>query len=136
METINKRIEALYDREHTIGHSYFMGIETFDDLKAAFKDKIIPLLQEYFYDDYEKIRLVLADNAINNTNYQFITAESNDSALFFGNFDYDDANEQHYSINEKAFREARTYIKIYEQSALDTNKPLNDNHEEEVVDNE
>jgi 5-methylcytosine-specific restriction protein B len=59
LETINKRIVALKDREHQIGHSYFMGLKTDSDLKNVFKDKIIPLLQEYFYDDYKKIYYVL-----------------------------------------------------------------------------
>lgn len=64
LETINKRIVALKDREHQIGHSYFMGCPD-DNAKAetwltgVFKDKIIPLLQEYFYGDYKKIYYVL-----------------------------------------------------------------------------
>lgn len=117
MVTINKRIEALYDREHTIGHSYFMGIETLNDLKAKFKDKIIPLLQEYFYDDYEKIRLVLADNA-KSTDLQFIAVENNDDDLFFGDYDYEGANEKHFKINAKAFDEPLAYIAIYNKDAL------------------
>jgi len=77
LSTINKRIEVLKDREHQIGHSYFMmfvkkdpaGIvvnstASLDDLKAVFTDKIIPLLQEYFYGDYEKIQLVLGDGFV------------------------------------------------------------------------
>lgn len=64
LETINKRIEVLKDREHQIGHSYFMkfagsNFVNAEDLKSVFTDKIIPLLQEYFYGDYEKILLVL-----------------------------------------------------------------------------
>lgn len=61
LETINERIEFLLDRDHTIGHSYFMKLESYDldGLEAAFKNKIIPLLQEYFYHDYEKIALIL-----------------------------------------------------------------------------
>ena len=63
LEAINDRIEYLYDREHTIGHAYFkefIGKQgSIDDLRKIFKNKILPLLQEYFYDDYEKIRLVL-----------------------------------------------------------------------------
>jgi len=57
--TINNRIEVLIDRDHTIGHSYFMGVDSPKELKLVFKDKIIPLLQEYFYGDYGKIGLVL-----------------------------------------------------------------------------
>ena len=64
LETINKRIVALKDREHQIGHSYFMGCpndanKAEEWLKSVFKDKIIPLLQEYFYGDYKKIYYVL-----------------------------------------------------------------------------
>ncbi len=64
LETINKRIEVLIDRDHTIGHSYFIDIETPKQLKNAFKDKIIPLLQEYFYGDYGKIGLVLGNGFV------------------------------------------------------------------------
>ncbi len=71
LKTINERIERLLDRDHVLGHSYFFKIkdslelhEDLDDkikplLKEAFKEKIIPLLQEYFYGDYGKIGLVL-----------------------------------------------------------------------------
>lgn len=64
LETINKRIVALKDREHQIGHSYFMGCPDKENdakewLKNIFKDKIIPLLQEYFYGDYKKVYYVL-----------------------------------------------------------------------------
>ncbi len=61
LETINKRIEALLDRDHCIGHSYFIKITNGDiaALAQTFQNKIIPLLQEYFYHDYEKIALIL-----------------------------------------------------------------------------
>ncbi len=62
LEAINTRIEYLYDRDHTIGHAYLIDVETLDDLKFAFKNKIIPLLAEYFYEDWENIDLVLNNN--------------------------------------------------------------------------
>ncbi|WP_416445709.1 McrB family protein [Leeuwenhoekiella sp. A16] len=68
LKTINKRIEALLDRDHTIGHSYFLKIIDAENkeeaLKQVFKDNIIPLLQEYFYGDYRKIGLVLGDGFV------------------------------------------------------------------------
>lgn len=59
LETINNRIEVLLNRDHLIGHSYFLNVRTEGQLKATFKNNIIPLLQEYFYGDYEKIGLIL-----------------------------------------------------------------------------
>ncbi len=71
LKKMNERIEALYDREHTIGHAFFMPLKKDDteenklkELSKIFKNKIIPLLQEYFYDDYSKIQLVLGDNQV------------------------------------------------------------------------
>ena len=59
LETINRRIEYLFDRDHQIGHSYFINVGSLDELKSIFLNNIIPLLQEYFYDDWSKICLVL-----------------------------------------------------------------------------
>lgn len=61
LDAINQRIEYLYDRDHTIGHAYLMGIDSLDALESVFRTRLIPLLQEYFYNDWEKIQLVLAD---------------------------------------------------------------------------
>jgi len=59
LEKINCRIEKLLDKDHLIGHSYFMNVYSMDDLKNTFYRNIIPLLQEYFFGDYGKIGLVL-----------------------------------------------------------------------------
>lgn len=67
LQKINKRVEYLYDRDHTIGHAYFMSLKenpTLKELESIFKNKIIPLLSEYFYDDWEKILMVLGDGFI------------------------------------------------------------------------
>lgn len=59
LESINKRIEKLLDKDHMIGHSYFLTVGGLKELKAAFQNKIVPLLQEYFFGDYGKIGLVI-----------------------------------------------------------------------------
>ncbi|MBT1070698.1 AAA family ATPase [Pelotalea chapellei] len=61
LEAVNDRIEFLYDRDHRIGHAYFLGLKSYEDLERVFLTKIIPLLQEYFYEDWEKIQLVFDD---------------------------------------------------------------------------
>ena len=70
LETINKRIEKLLDHDHLIGHSYFMKVFSISDLKALFQNKVIPLLQEYFYGDYGKIGLVLGKGFFENDSGQ------------------------------------------------------------------
>ena len=59
LNTLNERIEVLVDRDHTIGHAFFMNVETLSDLRSAFANKIIPLLQEYFYGNYRKMEMVI-----------------------------------------------------------------------------
>ena len=79
--TINKRIEILLDKDHKIGHSYFMNVSSINELKTAFQNKIIPLLQEYFFGDYAKIGLVLGKG--------FIEKEELKKDKFFAEFDND-----------------------------------------------
>ena len=62
LSKMNERIEFLLDRDHTIGHSFFMQANSKNEICAIFKNKIIPLFQEYFYNDWEKLQLVLGDN--------------------------------------------------------------------------
>lgn len=85
LEIINQRIVVLKDREHQIGHSYFMKWDApktiaVDDLKPIFKNNIVPLLQEYFYGNYQNIGLVLGD--------EFVKKESF-GLKFASGFDFD-----------------------------------------------
>jgi 5-methylcytosine-specific restriction protein B len=67
LKCINMRIEHLYDREHTIGHSFFMSLtekSTIADLATIFKNNVLPLLEEYFYEDWEKIGKILGNSGI------------------------------------------------------------------------
>jgi len=78
---INERIEKLIDRDHKIGHSYLLEVNSLSDLEKVFTDKIIPLLEEYFFGDYGKIGLVLGSS--------FIKRDSNDNFEFANFTDYD-----------------------------------------------
>jgi len=74
LEAINQRIEKLIDKDHQIGHAYFMDCQTISDLKIAFQNKVIPLLQEYFFGDFGKIGLVLGNDFVmkrDNSDFSF-----------------------------------------------------------------
>lgn len=85
LEVMNQRIEVLYDREHTLGHAFFIPLkkaaesERFDMLQGILKNKILPLLEEYFFEDWEKIRLVLGDNQKQEQGLAFISMVKNNS---------------------------------------------------------
>lgn len=117
LKTINTRIEYLLDKDHQIGHSYFMNINTWDALCGIFRNNIIPLLQEYFYNDWEKIRLVLGDNdswekaEVN----KFIQKKtySKDELFGKGNNMEDEYDEEQYFINPKLVN--RDYASLSEE---------------------
>ena len=112
---LNKRITVLYDREHTIGHAYFMPLKaspTVETLAEIFTNNIVPLLQEYFYEDYEKIRLVLGDNRKSNPEEQFIVAKENDYAELFGDIEVGLDDGYSYEINDAAFGNIEAYRSI------------------------
>ena len=115
LETMNRRIEALYDREHTLGHAFFMPLKnekkaTINQLASIFTNKIIQLLQEYFYEDYEKIMLVLGIDSQNEDDSKFISVKNNDG--IFKNSQNIDLNPV-YQINKEAFQKPDNYITIY-----------------------
>lgn len=115
LRTMNERIEILVDREHTIGHSYFFALRdkpTIEGLKEVFLNQIIPLLQEYFYDDYTKIRLVLADNQ-KDEGLQFVTRKAISAKDLFGNVEEDYEDDVNYIIRKDVFEKADAYIGIY-----------------------
>jgi len=93
LSAVNKRVEWLFDRDHQIGHSFLMGVKTRSDLDKAMREKIIPLLVEYFYEDWEKVRAALNDGG-----KHFIQTETLDAPKLLG--DAEEARTR-YSINDK-----------------------------------
>ncbi len=113
LDIINERITFLYDREHTIGHAFFMPLvsnPSVETLAMIFEKSIIPLLQEYFYEDYAKIQLVLGDDGKTGEKkqYQFIADEDMDANIIFETVQELDS-EKKYSINYPAFKEIESY---------------------------
>jgi len=86
LQKMNERIEKLIDKDHKIGHSYFLDVANAKDLEIAFKDKVIPLLEEYFFGDFGKIGLVLGNS--------FIRKEEISDFDFASFTDYDAQTEQ------------------------------------------
>ena len=125
LRCLNERIEVLYDRDHMIGHAYFIPLRdqlTLEHLKQIFQQRIIPLLQEYFFDDWEKIRLVLGDNQKAKEEHQFIKCEENTAGevkrLFGDKHPLGDYGiKSRYVINENACKEIEAYRGIYQPSA-------------------
>lgn len=124
LQAINSRIELLYDREHTIGHSYFMSLIESPDIHtlADIMDRqILPLLEEYFFEDWNKIRQVLGDiskEKTNNSNLAFIKRRFNDkeiNALMGEDYEFD--GELAFVRNETALDKAQAYIGIYNTEA-------------------
>lgn len=118
LDKINERIEYLYDREHTIGHAFFTSLKytpTIENLASIFEKSIIPLLQEYFYEDYSKIQMVLGDNDKNISNeYKFIvSSEIKAHDIFRGDVSDIDLPDYKYDIVYENFKNIETYIKIY-----------------------
>lgn len=120
LKTINERMALLYDREHTIGHAFFTKLKndpSKEMLQTIFEKSVIPLLQEYFYDDYQKIQLVLGDNDKTNEKFKFIADEIVKTEKIFNGKkssveEMVDLPERKYFINKKAFDLIDSYKEI------------------------
>ncbi|WP_368231432.1 AAA family ATPase [Aeromonas sp. s3] len=136
LDRLNQRIEVLYDREHTLGHAFFypayQAVKNGDHagallaLKEAFQTKVIPLLQEYFYEDWHKIRLVLGDNQKREVSgkelaeLQFVQQHPIEFKMLFGN-DYEPdqfgVNQHRYQLADhehSVWDEGMAYLAIYD----------------------
>ena len=117
---MNERIAALYDQDHMIGHSYFWNVQSLADLKNVFLKNIFPLLEEYFFDDWEKIRLVLGDvqkTHQNKREYCLLQREERKKNLF-GDGEYSGSLVPRWTYIEEALDNRDSYIGIYDLSKL------------------
>jgi 5-methylcytosine-specific restriction protein B len=108
LTTLNERVEALYDRDHTIGHAFFMEVRSLSDLESVFRRKVLPLLQEYFYERWSDIRRVLNDLGEGD----FVRKRTLPQVSPDGDEPYPDEPRVVYSVNEVSFPTA-AYQRIY-----------------------
>lgn len=113
LQILNARIEFLYDRDHTIGHAYFMGAKAVQEILDIMKDRIIPLLQEYFYEDWEKVEMVLNGSGNeDHSSYFLIKKELNSDRIFGEKFNGEQQEKYRYRIAQNPTIEALQ--RIYE----------------------
>ncbi len=125
LRTLNERIEVLLDRDHCIGHASFMPLKggcTLSALHAIFERQILPLLQEYFFEDWQRIAWVLNDHRKQPT-HRFLLQPATDRDVLFG----PDVTLPHrnvrWSINTPAFALEQSYlgvIGVAPQTAVET----------------
>ena len=120
LKEINRRIEVLYDREHLIGHAYFMSLKdksdkAFEELQRIFKRNVLPLLEEYFFEDWGKIKKVLdhgkGESKDDKDNLCFIRKKEGESDIF-----EDNEERPCYEKNKEALKNPDAYIAIYKKS--------------------
>lgn len=137
LKIMNERIEVLYDREHMLGHAFFIPVvelieanehqNALVELKNVFKNKVLPLLQEYFFEDWNRIRLVLGDNRNDNSagNSLITVSEVRFDEMFgsnhgLGNYEKASKTYQVSSFDGKnsIWNKIETYLAIYSSKKI------------------
>lgn len=139
LEALNKRIEVLYDREHTLGHAFLIPVKqhldaddhsaAFDELVSTFQNKIVPLLEEYFFEDWNKIRLIFGDNKKKDnglSSYVLIgEQESSYDEIFGVNHGLDSYEQKKVTYEVASFykedspwKKPQSYVAIYDEKVL------------------
>lgn len=111
LATMNHRIEALLDRDHQLGHAYFMDLtsgESIAGLAAVFRQQIVPLLQEYFFEDWERIGWVLNDHR-KPEGCRFVVEQGLNGAAMFGDGVTVDTKARLWRLDKAAFDNPQSY---------------------------
>lgn len=113
LQKLNQRIITLKDREHQIGHAYLIGVVSVAGLMNVFKDKIIPLLQEYFFGDYEKIQMVLGKGFVKKTalTQNIFAAHESEADLNYHDTDFYHLRSDAFA-DENSFKAALKDLKV------------------------
>ncbi|MCP3776678.1 hypothetical protein NLX71_25910 [Paenibacillus sp. MZ04-78.2] len=117
LQTINARIEYLFDRDHVVGHAYFITEKpTLDYYIGVMQQRIIPLLQEYFYDNWESIELMLGGAGKNEKDKDFLIIKKTVSAnqLFVHTTELPEYEKTRYTVQTNPTLKALT--RIYKQN--------------------
>ena len=130
LDRMNRRIVMLLDREHCLGHAWFMGLDdvvTAEALADVFRNHILPLLEEYFFEDWEKIQWVLNDHR-KETKNRFLLRDEDDLVELFGEDVQLPDRGQAWHWNEDAFENMDAYLQIIDAGIFSEGE-LNDEHE-------
>ena len=119
LKVMNDRITTLLDREHQIGHTYFFDVTDMNGLSDAFRNGIFPLLQEYFFDDWTKIRDVLGQNG-------FVTKRSTEHLFRGGEQGEDRAIYERLPDDNQAWMDPKLYRTIYDREKVSDSEPDDD----------
>ena len=114
LDCLNQRIAALLDKEHCLGHAYFMGLGdsvSVAELSDVFKKHIVPLLEEYFFADWEKIQWVLNDHR-KALSCRFVIQEETQMARLFGDDVRLPESAESWRWNQSAFEDMNAYVQI------------------------
>ena len=116
LRAINDRLEFLADRDRMIGHAYFVGVKSLDDLRRAFLGQVIPLLQEYFFDDWSRVELVLSAG---NGRSAFIGRETLDGSTLFGSAaEVGSTDRVRYEVTDPEGWNTSSFVGLYQHSAF------------------
>lgn len=122
LETMNDRIEVLLDRDHRIGHAYFLALQdepSMEALAKIFSRQVCPLLEEYFFEDWTRIQWIFNDHR-KSPQYRFVTQLEDDVDALFGEGTTVSNHRARWQINKSAFTKVESYLGVIDHQRQTT----------------